>query len=360
MTNYEPYNGYDTAENMKQVVNKILAESSMDAHEIPQIEETVHPLKQLRKEANIQGGALLFYFGILNVAVFAVMMATAFKQSYAMLMSGALVDPDLLMQAVIDATGKGYLIAAVISVAALLLWKKPQYVRNVILQKGKPMRIGTFFALLSLAMAPQLVAQLGDMGMQWLLELFGMDASGLQELGSVQSDTITMFLYVGVAAPIVEELLFRGLLLRGIAPYNKKLAVFASALLFGLFHGNLAQTPYAFMVGVVLGYVTLEYSIVWAIVLHMFNNLGFAMLLPQLLSFLPVVLIDWIMWAVIIAFFLAAVLVVIVKHERVIALWKEGKVLPWQRHAVFRSPTVIIMIVLSLLTIIETTQLMFL
>jgi hypothetical protein len=55
-----------------------------------------------------------------------------------------------------------------------------------------------------------------------------------------------------------------------------------SAILFGLFHGNLLQAPYALLVGLLLGYVTVEYSIFWAIALHMFNNLVLADLLTRL------------------------------------------------------------------------------
>ena len=59
-------------------------------------------------------------------------------------------------------------------------------------------------------------------------------------------------------------------------------AILSSAILFGLFHGNLLQTPYALLMGLVLGYVTVEYSIGWAIALHMFNNLVLADLLTRL------------------------------------------------------------------------------
>ena len=36
-------------------------------------------------------------------------------------------------------------------------------------------------------------------------------------------------------------------------------------------HGNIPQAVFAIFVGVVLGYVTIEYSIWWAILLHIFN-----------------------------------------------------------------------------------------
>ena len=56
-----------------------------------------------------------------------------------------------------------------------------------------------------------------------------------------------------------------------------------SAFLFGIFHGNLVQIPYAFLVGLVLGYVAVEYNIVWAMVLHMINNLVLGDLITRVL-----------------------------------------------------------------------------
>lgn len=99
---------------------------------------------------------------------------------------------------------------------------------------------------------------------------------------SGSSNTFSMFLYASILAPIWEELLFRGCILRGLRPFGKRFAVLGSALLFGLFHGNLLQAPYALVVGLLLGYVTVEYSIVWSIALHMFNNLVLADLLSRL------------------------------------------------------------------------------
>ena len=37
-------------------------------------------------------------------------------------------------------------------------------------------------------------------------------------------------------------------------------------------HGNIMQIPFAIVVGVVLGYVAIEYSIFWSIALHIINN----------------------------------------------------------------------------------------
>ena len=316
------------------------------------------PEQKLRREANVQGGALLVYSGIMNIAVMAVMLAVAILLSMRYPNPGE-AQTQMMSEAVTEASGWGYLVAIAFGMMALLIWKKPGYLRDPIWQKGRSMTFGSLCALLMLTMAPQLLGQLGQVSLDWLMKLRGIDSGAAEQLGSADATSPIMFIYIGILAPITEELLFRGVLLRAFAPYGKKLSIFISALLFGLFHGNLIQTPYALLVGFVFGYVALEYHIVWAIALHMFNNLGFALLLPRALAFLPAMVVEWIFWAIIIGFFLAAVLVLIVKHEKVIADWKQERVESWQWAAVFGSPTMIIMIVICAATIALTTMTLF-
>lgn len=84
--------------------------------------------------------------------------------------------------------------------------------------------------------------------------------------------SVSLALYTAVAAPVTEELLFRGAVLRSLQPYGKRFAIFCSALLFGLVHQNLTQTPFAFGFGLLAGYVAMEYSILWSMSLHILNN----------------------------------------------------------------------------------------
>ena len=78
-----------------------------------------------------------------------------------------------------------------------------------------------------------------------------------------------------VVAPLAEEAAFRGLLLRRLCPYGEKFAMFASALCFGLFHGNLNQMFYAFALGLIFAYVVLRTGCLWqAMLLHALVNLA--------------------------------------------------------------------------------------
>ena len=57
------------------------------------------------------------------------------------------------------------------------------------------------------------------------------------------------FIIAVLIAPTAEELLFRKLLTERIVKYGEFAAVLASGLFFGLFHGNLNQFSYAFLLG---------------------------------------------------------------------------------------------------------------
>lgn len=49
-----------------------------------------------------------------------------------------------------------------------------------------------------------------------------------------------------------------------------------SAILFGIYHGNIVQTPFAFILGLLLGYITVSYGLKYAIAVHIFNNMVLA------------------------------------------------------------------------------------
>ncbi len=275
----------------------------------------------LRHQAKLQGGVLLIYWAILHLAV----MAQA-------------SDP-----------GWGYLLAIAIGTVILLLWKKPSYFLQTLMQKGNAMTIGRFFFLLALVIGAQVVAQLSAIMVQLLATALGIPMDQILEQVSVDTDRLSMFLYACIFAPIAEELLFRGLVLRSLQPYGKKLAILVSAVFFGLFHGNPLQTPYAFVVGLVLGYVALEHHLLWAIVLHLVNNLLFGYGLPQLLSGLPALTQGFLTWSVILVCAFAAVCVLADKFCPIRDWLRDNRLQPGQLRTVFGAGTVIAFVLLTLL-----------
>lgn len=77
-----------------------------------------------------------------------------------------------------------------------------------------------------------------------------------------------------ILGPLCEELLFRGLIARRLARYGQKPAAFVSALLFGLYHANLSQFCYAFLLGLLLAYAMFYTGrLRTSVLLHMLFNL---------------------------------------------------------------------------------------
>lgn len=81
------------------------------------------------------------------------------------------------------------------------------------------------------------------------------------------------FLVMVICAPIAEEFLFRKLLIDRTIKYGDRVAILFSGLMFGLFHGNLNQFAYAFVLGICYGFIYVKTgNIRYTIYLHMLNN----------------------------------------------------------------------------------------
>lgn len=80
--------------------------------------------------------------------------------------------------------------------------------------------------------------------------------------------------YLCVIAPIMEETLFRGIILKSLRRYGNIFAIVASSILFGIFHFNLIQLIPATLIGIVLSYIAIKSeSIIPSILAHATNNI---------------------------------------------------------------------------------------
>lgn len=100
------------------------------------------------------------------------------------------------------------------------------------------------------------------------------------------SSVWALIAYAVIIAPILEELIFRKLLLERLKPFGPKIAIVLSALAFAMIHGNLSQLLYAFVLGLFFGYIAYETgSIKLTILIHVsvnFIGTGAGALLGQL------------------------------------------------------------------------------
>ena len=237
--------------------------------------------RQIRRSFHPVGWSLVIYYLIMNGAVAAVVFVDVLLRMIEGMTSGTMPDVDELMTLAVS-NGWGYLLAGAIGLAVLFLWKGKAFWKEEIWAKGKPMKPGAFFAILTVFIGCQMAATIGNTVIEWILNQFGLSAMAALESAAMEVNTLSLFLYMAIWAPIFEEILFRGLVQRLLLPYGKRFAIFGSAFLFGMYHGNLMQSPYAILAGLVLGYVASEYSIAWAMLLHMINNLVLGVIMVRL------------------------------------------------------------------------------
>lgn len=91
-------------------------------------------------------------------------------------------------------------------------------------------------------------------------------------------NNLISFLYIVILGPVVEELLMRGLVLHQMKRAMPFVAAnIVQALLFAIIHGNLIQGLYAFVLGLLFGYVYRKFNTIWSTILFhvIFNLSGF-------------------------------------------------------------------------------------
>ena len=166
--------------------------------------------------------------------------------------------------------GQGCVSAIVSSVlvTALFIWCKwvrlsPAYLRS------RQWGVLTWVALFSLgSIIPS----------EWLQEQLGFEMpKAMEQLFTTMLSEPLAYPAIGVLVPLVEEVVFRGAILRCLLqrfPHvNHWFAILFSAVLFGAVHANWAQFVHALLIGIVLGWMYYRTeSILPGMVLHWVNN----------------------------------------------------------------------------------------
>lgn len=101
---------------------------------------------------------------------------------------------------------------------------------------------------------------------------------------AVNSSNITYtFIVACIMAPIIEEIMFRKVIINKLVGYGEKLAIIVSSFAFALFHGNLYQILYAFVLGVIFAHITIKSgTIKYAVILHIIINTFGSVIFPYL------------------------------------------------------------------------------
>ena len=141
-------------------------------------------------------------------------------------------------------------------------------------------------------------------GFLWIVGNFK-EADVVNPLESVLSNSSiwATIIFAGILSPIIEEVLFRGVMLNKLRTYGDKIAIITTALLFGLFHENFSQFFYAVGLGMIFAYVTLKTgTIKYSIGLHIMINMMGSVIGTQVLnSTIATMIFGIVVWVFVIA-----------------------------------------------------------
>ncbi len=210
-----------------------------------------------------------------------------------------------------------FLLGGALAIFILIPYVKTDW-KAIVSHIWKPASIGivllsTFFYIFLLPFAEFLTSMVPTNGIE-VLEEFYKDITQAFEM--MLDYKIAGFITVCILAPIIEEILFRGILLRGLLQKGVSpiLAIFLSSFLFGLAHLNPWQFMGAGLLGAVFGFIYYRTKALWVcIFLHALNNtVSFVMMLKYksmdenvtnpndpvsvVICFMVAVLIGWIIY----------------------------------------------------------------
>lgn len=110
-----------------------------------------------------------------------------------------------------------------------------------------------------------------------IINIFGIEfSSGMEDLVA-PSGFMEVLIYIinfAVLPALFEEFAFRCVLLQPLRRYGDWFAILATSFCFAILHGNMVQIPFAFIVGIALGYFCIKTKSIWtSVTIHFLNNL---------------------------------------------------------------------------------------
>jgi len=107
-----------------------------------------------------------------------------------------------------------------------------------------------------------------------ILNIFTITISNLKE----KQSTIQGFLYVDTLwtvfiSPVLEEIVFRGVIMNNLKKYGIKIAIIVNSIFFAFSHYDIEKIMPVLFMGIILSHITYKYSLKYSIIFHFFMNL---------------------------------------------------------------------------------------
>lgn len=139
----------------------------------------------------------------------------------------------------------------------------------------KKMRLGKFLMFLVLIFGLGYLSNMAGSAINSVLaRMVGRKVSDMAPIGEMLKHlNWSTAIYISLIGPVIEEFVFRWLILNRLRPMGDKAAILFSALMFGLMHGNISQFFYAAAIGIVFGYIAVKTGrIFYSAILHIIFN----------------------------------------------------------------------------------------
>lgn len=236
----------------------------------PRIQLEEEEKRNLRKDAS--------FVGVLSIAL-TLVMEVAFTVLVTVLMLCGVMKYEQLSLPDLGLGNTGYLfmymgvyvfVLLVPAIVVALCFKR----KYVPFSPAKPVNMGfAFFAILA-AIGLCMFTNIVNSYVLAILSELGAEIPEAPQMMEPTYTSLGLNLFtIAVLPALLEEMIYRGYILRTLRPYGNVFAVLVSSMLFSLMHGNLRQIPFAFLVGLILGCLYVMTDNIWmSITVHFANN----------------------------------------------------------------------------------------
>ena len=264
--NFQNYN-----ENLKDTETKGAEENFAPlrgfAPEIPpEYIARIRETKELRKNANIAGISLYL------ISVVSFLMIFLLKIGAAVTGSSEILD-DLLNEPAIMQVYQIIFSVSVFTLPFIICYKIGGYKIGEFISFKRADR-NTELALFFGGGVFCLFANIAAAYVDSIFTSFGIDYSiGETDIPKGIYGFLLYTLSTAIVPAVLEEFALRGIVLGTLRKFGDTFALITSSLCFGIMHGNFEQIPFAFMAGLILGFVTIKTgSLRVAVFIHFLNN----------------------------------------------------------------------------------------
>lgn len=224
--------------------------------------------KKLRRLYNKVGGAMVLQYFLLYVMYFLLsLVLSPFITEE--------TNPETGLEIVGWAEGLAmYFAPALASVIMFFAFNAVNKVDSRAMFSTRNITAGMLGRFVLMAFAFHTVGMILEYGVDFVLystgyEVTSFDYETKNDAATVLTDVVSSV----IAAPIAEELFFRGVVLKQTSRVSARFGIIFSAVMFGLMHGNPYQFVMATMIGLFFGYITVKTdSLIPSIVCHIAIN----------------------------------------------------------------------------------------